>query len=71
MAEPETEILLDETLPAGTEQEVKKARQGRTSKTYKSRYDQEGNLIETVVAYEDVYRTIDGVTYVSADIYYS
>ena len=71
LEEPKTEILLDETLPAGTEQEVKKARQGRTSKTYKSRYDQEGNLIETVVAYEDVYRTIDGVTYVSADIYYS
>lgn len=71
LPEPETKVELDESLPEGTEQIVRAARQGQTSKTYKRWYDAEDHLIRSEVAYEDTYRSIEGLKAVSPDIYYS
>lgn len=71
LSEPDTLKTLDESLPAGTEVIARQARQGRTSKTYMHRKAADGTLLSTSVLYEDTYRSIDGLTYVSSDIYYS
>ncbi len=71
MPAPSALIQLDESLPAETRVVERESRQGKTSRTYKNYYDADGNLIDRVVAYEDVYRPIEGLTYVSADLYYS
>ena len=60
---------MDESLPAGSRVEERKERRGRTSVTYKKYYDAEGTLIRQETAYEDTYPSIEGLIYVSADIY--
>ena len=60
---------MDESLPAGSRVEERKERRGRTSVTYKKYYDAEGTLIRQETAYEDTYPSIEGLVYVSADIY--
>ncbi len=67
---PGQEILLDESLPANTREVYREARRGKKSKTYKEYYDLDGNLIERKLAYEDTYRSIKGIVYISADLYY-
>ena len=64
-----TKLKLDESLPAGSRVEERKERRGRTSVTYKKYYDAEGTLIRQETAYEDTYPSIEGLIYVSADIY--
>ena len=64
------EILLDESLPANTKEVYREARRGKKSKTYKEYYDLEGNLIERKLVYEDTYRSIKGIVYISSDLYY-
>ena len=49
--------------------EERKERRGRTSVTYKEYYDAQGNLIKKETAYEDSYPSIEGLGYVSADLY--
>ena len=71
LEQPETAEALDETLPAKTSVVFRAARQGRTSRTHVNRYTAEGTLLSSEVVSNDVYRSIDGLTYVSADIYYS
>lgn len=68
---PSALIQLDESLPAETRVVERESRQGKTSRTYKNYYNAGGNLLSRAVAYEDVYRPIEGLTYVSADLYYS
>lgn len=64
------EILLDKSLPANTKEVYREARRGKKSKTYKEYYDLEGNLIERKLVYEDTYRSIKGLVYISPDLYY-
>jgi len=64
------EVMLDETLPYNTKVVMREARDGKTAKTYKEYYSRDGELIRRVVVYEDTYRAIDGLTYVSTDLYY-
>ena len=64
------EILLDRSLPANTRAVYRKARRGTKSKTYKEYYDLEGTLIERKLVYEDTYRSIKGLVYISSDLYY-
>ena len=64
-----TKIQLDESLSAGSRVEERKERRGKTSVTYKEYYDAEGKLIRKETAYEDSYPSIEGLVYVSADIY--
>ncbi len=68
---PADEWMLDESLPAGTSFTAREARQGKTSRTYKAYYAADGTLISRVLAYEDVYRSIPGLVYMSADLFYS
>lgn len=63
-------VLLDASLPAGTSVTEKPEHRGKTSKTYKTYYAADGTVIKKVTAYEDTYRSIQGVVYVSADLYY-
>ena len=64
-----TKVLLDESLSSGSRVEERKERRGKTSVTYKEYYDAAGKLIRRETAYEDSYPSIEGVVYVSADIY--
>ncbi|MDO4572778.1 MAG: VanW family protein [Clostridia bacterium] len=64
------EIMLDESLPYNTREVMREARDGKTAVTYKEYYSRDGSLLERRVAYEDTYRAIDGLTYVSTDLYY-
>ena len=64
-----TKVHLDESLSAGSRVEERKERRGRTSVTYKEDYDAEGKLIKKETAYEDSYPSIEGLVYVSADLY--
>ena len=64
-----TKVLLDESLSAGSRVEERKERQGKTSVTYKEYYDANGELMRREKAYEDSYPSIEGLVYVSADIY--
>ncbi len=68
---PSALVQLDESLPAETRVVERESRQGKTSRTYKNYYDAGGNLVDRVVAFEDVYRAVEGLTYVSPDLYYS
>ena len=63
-------VMLDESLPYQTENVEREARDGKTSVTYKEYRAADGSLIRREVVYEDVYRAIDGLTYVSTDLYY-
>ncbi len=65
-----TKVLLDESLSAGSRVEERKERRGRTSVTYKEYYDAEGKLIRKETAFEDSYPSIEGLVYVSADMYH-
>ena len=64
-----TKVHLDESLSAGSRVEERKERRGRTSVTYKEYYDAQGKLIKKETAYEDSYPSIEGLVYVSADLY--
>ena len=63
-------VMLDESLPYQTENIEREARDGKTSVTYKEYRAADGSLLSREVLYEDVYRAIDGLTYVSTDLYY-
>lgn len=65
------EYVLDESLPYNTRVTEREARRGKTSRTFKEYYDASGALIERIVAFEDVYRSIPARVSVSTDIYYS
>ncbi|MBQ7278175.1 MAG: VanW family protein [Clostridia bacterium] len=65
-----SKTMLDESLPAGSKVEEKKARQGKTSVTYKDYYDSNGQKIKREVAWKDTYPSIEGLVYVSADLYH-
>jgi len=47
----------------------RQSRAGKRSATYKDYYNADGELIERVTAYEDEYRAIKGIVYVSSDLY--
>ena len=64
-----TKVLLDESLSAGSRVEERKERRGKTSVTYKEYYDAEGQLIKKETACEDSYPSIEGLVYVSSDLY--
>ena len=64
-----TKVLLDESLSAGSRVEERKERRGKTSVTYKEYYDAGGQLIRRETAYEDSYPSIEGLVYVSSDMY--
>ena len=64
-----TKVLLDESLSAGSRVEERKERQGKTSVTYKEYYDAAGKLLRRETAYEDSYPSIEGLVYVSSDMY--
>ena len=64
-----TKVLLDESLSAGSRVEERKERRGKTSVTYKEYYDADGQLIRRETAYEDSYPSIQGLVYVSSDMY--
>ena len=64
-----TKVQLDESLPAASRVEERKERRGKTSVTYKEYYDAEGQLIRKETAYQDSYPSIEGLVYVSSDIY--
>ena len=64
-----TKTLLDESLSAGSRVEERKERRGKTSVTYKMYYDVNGELIRQKTAYEDSYPSIEGLVYVSSDLY--
>ena len=64
-----TRVLLDESLSAGSRVEERKERRGKTSVTYKDYYDAAGQLIRRETAYEDSYPSIEGLVYVSSDLY--
>lgn len=64
-----TKVLLDESLSAGSRVEERKERRGRTSVTYKEYYDADNALIRRETAYEDSYPSIEGLVYVSSDMY--
>jgi len=63
------EILLDESLPYGTRNVERDARRGKTSKTYRERYDADGDRIERTLLYADTYRSIAARIYVSTDLF--
>ncbi len=64
-----TKVHLDESLSAGTRVEERKERRGKTSVTYKEYYDADRKLLKRETAYEDSYPSIEGLVYVSADLY--
>ena len=64
-----TKVLLDESLSAGSRVEERKERRGKTSVTYKEYYDADGQLIKKETACEDSYPSIEGLVYVSSDVY--
>ena len=64
-----TKVKLDESLSAGSRVEERKERRGRTSVTYKEYYDADGKLLRKETAYEDSYPSIEGLVYVSSDLY--
>lgn len=69
LAAPKETVLLDESLPQNTKLVAREARRGRTARTYRLSYSAEGELLEKELSHEDVYRSIDGVTYLSTDLY--
>lgn len=65
------QIMLDESLPYNTRIVERESRNGKTSVTYKENYSASGELMEKTVVSRDTYHAIDGLTYVSTDIFYS
>ena len=65
-----TVTMLDETLPSQTTALIREPRNGQTAVTYKEYRAKDGTLLDRVIAYEDTYHAIDGLTYVSTDIFY-
>lgn len=63
-------LMLDESLPSNTRLVEREARDGKTSATYKEYRAADGTLLRRALAYEDTYRAIDGLVYVSTDLYY-
>ena len=63
------EVLLDESLPAGTRVVEREGRQGRTARTVKRYYAANGTLLREEIVYEDTYRSIAARIYVSTDLY--
>ncbi len=63
-------LMLDESLPFQTRVVEREARDGKTAVTYKVYRAKDGSLLRREVAYEDTYRAIDGLVYVSTDLYY-
>lgn len=63
------EVLLDESLPAGTRVVEREGRQGRTARTVKRYYAANGTLLREETVYEDTYRSIAARIYVSTDLY--
>ncbi len=64
------QVQLDESLAPGQRNVQRKSRQGQTSTTYKEYYDETGSLLRRVLAFEDSYPSIGGITYVSPQEYY-
>ena len=64
-----TKVLLDESLSPGSRVEERKERRGKTSVTYKEYYDANDQLIKKETVYEDSYPSIEGLVYVSSDLY--
>ena len=64
-----TKVLLDESLSPGSRVEERKERRGKTSVTYKEYYDASDQLIKKETVYEDSYPSIEGLVYVSSDLY--
>ncbi len=64
-------VMLDETLPYQTRVVEREPRDGKTAVTYKEYYAADDTLLRRELVYEDSYRAIDGVTYVSTDLFYS
>lgn len=62
--------ILDESLPNNTRVVERKARTGRKSVTYQCYYDGNGKLLERKVAFRDTYPSIQGIVYLSSDLYY-
>ena len=62
--------ILDESLPSGTKHVERKARTGKTSVTYQCFYNADGLLIERREAFRDSYPSIQGIVYLSSDLYY-
>jgi vancomycin resistance protein YoaR len=63
-----TKYQVDPSLPFNTTKEKIKARSGSYSKTYKEYYDKDGNLINTVLVYEDKYPAFAGLILISPDL---
>ncbi|MCL2695567.1 MAG: VanW family protein [Clostridiales bacterium] len=66
---PKTKVKLEESLPAGTRDTERKSRKGQISETYKIYYDEQGNMIRKVLLYKDTYAPVQGIEYVSSDLY--
>ncbi|MEG1524305.1 MAG: VanW family protein [Clostridia bacterium] len=65
------QIMLDESLPFNTRNIEREARDGKTAVTYKEYRSNDGQLLRREIIYRDTYRPIDGLTYVSTDIFYA
>ncbi|HQA56319.1 MAG TPA: VanW family protein [Acetivibrio sp.] len=64
---PEAEIIIDNTLPAGTTQVERKPVQGLKVTVYRETYDENNRLIEREKISEDVYQPVRGRIRVSPD----
>ncbi len=62
--------MLDESLPFQTRVVEREPRDGKTAVTYKLYHARDGSLLSREVVCKDTYRAIDGLTYVSTDLYY-
>ena len=62
--------MLDETLPFATRVVEREPRDGKTAVTYKVYRAADGSVIDREIVYRDTYRAIDGLVYVSTDLYY-
>ena len=64
LPEPETEIIVDESLAPGIQQVVREPRRGSVAVTYKEYYDANGNFLHKEQVTKDKYRSIKGITHV-------
>lgn len=64
LPEPETEVIVDESLAPGIQQVVREPRRGSVAVTYKEYYDANGNLLHKEQVTKDKYRSIKGITHV-------
>ncbi len=70
LRDPGEKVMLDESLPYHTRVVDREARTGKKSVTYKEYYDASGRLVRRDTAYEDTYRSIQGIVFLSPDLYY-